>query len=186
MSAPVLKDFADLLATPELAALGPGPRQGVQPEASIRDRVEERLRGARIPTASRQLVLALILLWHDHFDAAHAIAQDIGNADGSLVHAILHRREPDYGNAQYWFRRVGDHPAFTELSASVRALPELKADPDLRSALIPNGKWDAMAMISACEQASRRHDEQKAGLLRQVQRIETEILLAWLLQPNAG
>ena len=41
--------------------------------------------------------------WH----RAHEIAQDIKSETGSLVHAYLHRKEGDIGNAGYWYRRAG-------------------------------------------------------------------------------
>lgn len=181
MAALSLTDFKEFFTDGGLAELGPGPRKGVQSQSALDRKLEELFRGAALPPANKQLVRALILLWHDHFDAAHEIAQDIATADGSFVHGILHRREPDYGNAQYWFRRVGEHPAFAELSANARALSELKADADLRGALIPNGKWNAMGMIRACEEAAGQDNGEKARLLRQVQQAETETLLGWLL-----
>jgi hypothetical protein len=49
-------------------------------------------------------------LWHDargDWDAAHAIAQDIDDAEGAWVHAYLHRKEGDLTNARYWYRRAG-------------------------------------------------------------------------------
>jgi len=49
-------------------------------------------------------------LWHEangDWDRAHRIAQDIPDADGSWVHAYLHRVEGDLGNAGYWYRRAG-------------------------------------------------------------------------------
>lgn len=49
-------------------------------------------------------------LWHDRrgdWDRAHSLAQDVHTADGSRVHAYLHRREGDLGNAGYWYRRAG-------------------------------------------------------------------------------
>jgi hypothetical protein len=44
--------------------------------------------------------------WH----AAHALAQDDPSAEGSWVHAYLHRVEGDLANAGYWYRQAG-HPA---------------------------------------------------------------------------
>jgi hypothetical protein len=49
-------------------------------------------------------------LWHDargDWGRAHRIAQDIHDVDGSWVHAYLHRKEGDLGNASYWYRRAG-------------------------------------------------------------------------------
>lgn len=58
-----------------------------------------------------------LLLHFDHWDAAHAIAQDLDTPDGAYLHAILHRREPDAFNAGYWFRRVGRHPVAVAMTA---------------------------------------------------------------------
>ena len=41
--------------------------------------------------------------WH----ASHEVAQDIHSADGSWIHAHLHREEGDLGNAGYWYNRAG-------------------------------------------------------------------------------
>lgn len=53
---------------------------------------------------------ALVALWHDahgDWNAAHATAQDIHDADGSWIHAYLHRKEGDLSNAGYWYCRAG-------------------------------------------------------------------------------
>jgi hypothetical protein len=53
---------------------------------------------------------ALVALWHDgkgDWNAAHNAAQDIEDATGAWVHAYLHRKEGDEGNAAYWYRRAG-------------------------------------------------------------------------------
>lgn len=45
-------------------------------------------------------------LWWDakgDWDKAHKIAQDTSSADSAWVHAYLHRREGDEGNAGYWY-----------------------------------------------------------------------------------
>ncbi len=49
-------------------------------------------------------------MWYDakgNWERAHDIAQDISSRDGSWVHAYLHRKEGDHGNAAYWYRRAG-------------------------------------------------------------------------------
>jgi hypothetical protein len=47
-------------------------------------------------------------MWHDHkgnWEMAHDIAQNIHSAMGSWIHAYLHRKEGDLGNAAYWYNR---------------------------------------------------------------------------------
>ncbi len=170
--------LAKLLTTPELPDLGPGPRPGVQPQAALEGELNKLFQGADLSETNRQLVRALILLWHDHLEPAHVLAQNIENADGAFVHGIMHRREPDYGNAKYWFRRVGKHPAFPEIARRVGGLLASTSAPELRDELLAKGEWDALAFIDACERAADRPATGHAQeLLRQIQAIETETLL---------
>jgi len=56
------------------------------------------------PAGLHKLVEAL---WYDannQWDKAHDIAQDVHTDEGSWVHAYLHRKEGDQGNASYWYR----------------------------------------------------------------------------------
>lgn len=49
-------------------------------------------------------------LWYDgknDWETAHNLAQDIHSPEGSWIHAFLHRKEGDNGNAAYWYRRAG-------------------------------------------------------------------------------
>ncbi len=55
------------------------------------------------------LSAALRALWYDargDWDRAHTIAQDIDDTTGAWIHAYLHRKEGDLGNAAYWYGRA--------------------------------------------------------------------------------
>ena len=52
----------------------------------------------------------LAALWWDakgNWARAHGLVDDLETPDGMAVHAYLHRREGDLGNAGYWYRRAG-------------------------------------------------------------------------------
>ncbi|HKJ86993.1 MAG TPA: hypothetical protein VKA48_00545 [Gammaproteobacteria bacterium] len=49
-------------------------------------------------------------LWWDgqgDWEAAHRLAQAEPGRSGAWVHAYLHRKEGDQGNARYWYGRAG-------------------------------------------------------------------------------
>ncbi|MGH8659515.1 MAG: hypothetical protein ACREV4_13850 [Gammaproteobacteria bacterium] len=55
-------------------------------------------------------------LWHDakdEWEEAHNIVQQGHDAASAWVHAYLHRKEGDSGNAAYWYRRA-QRPAARE------------------------------------------------------------------------
>jgi hypothetical protein len=170
-----------ILFSAGLPELGPGPRAGVMPQGELDAALEPLLRAGPMTPVSRVLVRGLFLLWHDHFDPAHAIAQDIDTADGSLLHAILHRREPDYGNAAYWFRRVGRHASFPLLTTRVNARLESAGESALLARLTPGGQWDPFAFINLCEKSAGRVAGGQTQLLREIQGLESEILLEYWL-----
>lgn len=71
------------------------------------------------------LAPVLVALWHDgrgDWDSAHRVAQDIPDPDGAWVHAYLHRKEGDAGNAAYWYRRAGQPVATVPLDAEWRQI----------------------------------------------------------------
>ncbi len=52
----------------------------------------------------------LIALWWDakgDWNTAHQLADEVGNRDAAWVHAYLHRKEGDAGNAGYWYGQAG-------------------------------------------------------------------------------
>ncbi len=65
-------------------------------------------------TAPPALSAALRALWqdaHGDWETAHQCAQADESAECAWVHAYLHRKEGDDGNAGYWYRRAGRTPA---------------------------------------------------------------------------
>lgn len=68
---------------------------------------------------------ALLALWHDahgDWDRAHELAQQDTGRDGAWVHAYLHRKEGDEGNAGYWYARAGRPAASGDLAAEWAAI----------------------------------------------------------------
>jgi hypothetical protein len=176
-----LNRFKELLAG-EPPELGPGPRAGVMSVAALDNKLAQLFTDHKLRAQSRDLIRGLVLLWHDHHEPAHELAQAIDNADGSLLHGILHRREPDYGNAAYWFRRVGQHPCFPAIAQRVTELAATQKQNTLPAQLIRNGEWDAFAFIKACEEASDlKSSDPRVSLLRQIQAIESHALLEHLV-----
>ena len=111
--------------------------------------------------------LAGLWLWHDFLDEAHAISQEIDTPEGSWWHAIMHRREGDFWNSKYWFRRVESHPAFATLSDRLVALglPE----------------WDPTAFVDQCERAVRDGGELEQACQR-IQREEWRTLFEYCVR----
>ena len=117
---PVIRD---LLRDERVAPLGPGaPNGGVR--ALLDAMTDESLLAPR-PVRDADMAAACragLWLYHDFLDESHSISQEISTETGSYWHGLMHRREPDYGNAKYWFRRVGNHPVFAPLTAAAREL----------------------------------------------------------------
>ena len=169
-----------LLDTPTSPGLGSEARPGTKPVSTLTLEVPQALKQSGLPSAPHELVCGAVLLWHDHLDESHTIAQGIHNPDGSFLHAIMHRREPDFANSKYWWHRVGSHPCFPRLATRVGAFLDSR-QPGLKSELLPGGQWDPFAFVDACERASRPGGTpERRQLLGELQQIEFEVLLEHL------
>lgn len=145
------------------------------------------------PRPGRLALLAGLLQVHDFWEQSHQAAQeadDLGEGELSAYwHGIAHRREPDPGNAAYWFRRVGRSPIATELGQAAQTLlANARAQgplPAWAEGLVKNGAWDSFAFIDACG-AARRRAGAEARLARQLQRREMAELLTASFAAVAG
>lgn len=112
---------------------------------------------------------ALWLLAGD-LDASHEISQTLGSPLGSFWHGVMHRREGDYGNAKYWFRRAGRLPFYSALASAVDEDP-------LANAALTRGAWDAEHFVDLCQRAARK-PASLTEACRMAQWIEWQV--AWL------
>ena len=76
------------------------------------------LKDARPPAGLGEAALALWHLKKGDWDKSHAIAQDMDDAHGAWIHALLHLVEGDLSNARYWFAEAG-RPAVKPAQADV-------------------------------------------------------------------
>ncbi|MFO0998926.1 MAG: hypothetical protein U0936_01175 [Planctomycetaceae bacterium] len=129
----------------------------------------------------------LLLLW-DFLDESHEISQTMEGKGSPRTadywHGIMHRREPDAGNASYWFRRIGAHPAFDHLGTQLIAwMSEQNASPKMlqlaESRLLKNKSLDPFALIELSTAALRNPGSSADQTLRMVQYLEILNLLVW-------
>src|SRR5262249_43585214 len=157
-----------------LAPLGPGtPNRAVRAalEAATAEEFfgNQHVRDRQMADACR----AGLWLYHDFLDESHAISQDIDTPTGSYWHGLLHRRETDFSNSKYWFRRVGTHPVYEPLLVAAR---ELVPDPPVAARfLTTQAAWDPFAFIDLCEQSLAGRAPCTA-LCQEVQRREWQLL----------
>jgi hypothetical protein len=168
--------FAPLLDAERLNALGPD-----SPAIAMRQRLEAiDLNRAFAPRPVRDRSMAracLAGLWllYDFLDEAHSISQEIDTGTGSYWHGLIHRREPDYGNAAYWFRRVGRHPIFDALSREAARIAR-EIPPEASAAFLTKQReWNPFAFIDLCETVAAGQSRCEL-LCRQVQLVEWQLL----------
>lgn len=146
--------LAALLATPDPPGLGSGPRPHVLAAATLEPRLDEFGRQHATGARQQELLRALVLLWHDQWHVAHTIVQELADADAAFIHGIIHRREPDYWNAKYWFRRVGTHPLHPVLGALAVKLAATAEREDVGTRCAPGGVWDPMAFVDFVQEVA--------------------------------
>lgn len=122
-----------------------------------------------------QCCLAGMWLLLDFLDESHTISQSVATSSGSYWHAVMHRREGDFSNAKYWFRRVGSHNVLDELGAHVVALATDVTSLKLAEGIVPAGQLDPYALVDACENAVRQGGPAEA-FCRRIQQAEWERL----------
>jgi len=168
---------AELLAPERLNELGPGePNRGARTKLdalSAETLVAPQTMGDR---AMAEACLAALWLYHDFPDESHSISQQLETVEGSYWHGILHRREPDYANAKYWFRRVGRHPIGAELAAAARELAQSAPADRSTEFRAEQDAWDHFRFVDLCQAAAAGGRSAAELLCRKIQQREWELL----------
>ena len=170
--------IAELLVIPRLCELGPGrPETAARPQLAALDLDLAWPEDQIVDADMAQCCLAGLWLRFDFLDESHRISQAIASSTGSYWHGIMHRREPDFSNSKYWFRRVGRHEVFTSLGAEARALAQRESGEQAGRRLAGQGSWDPLEFVDLCEQCLRgRGSPADEQLCRQVAQLEWELL----------
>jgi len=129
-------------------------------------------------------VQAGLLQLHDSLDESHQLSQSVQGAGrhraGDYWHAIMHRREPDYSNAKYWFRRVGKHPLFEELGRRANDILEgagLSELSEWQECLELTTGWNPIAFVDLCQKCEQADDASLSEAARAIQLTEMMLLL---------
>lgn len=171
---------AELLSDNRLCELGPGrPNSlakplldGLQPEDVVPNHSDRDM---------AECCVAGLWLWHDYLDRSHDFSQEIHSTSGSLWHGIMHRREPDYSNAKYWYRRVGDHPIFVDLHEVAIELGQTHNVTAEAAELVRQPSWDPYGFVDLCASVARGRSDD-GQFCREVARSEWQLLFDYCFE----
>ena len=167
----------------ELLPRTPGP-------AAVADRLHamspaDVIAGTISDSDAAAAVLSALWLWHDYLDESHTISQAIETPSGSYLHATMHRREGDFGNAKYWYARVGHHPIYDALAAQasdlVASAPASK--PLLR---LTSSGWNGAAFVDLVQQVHESPSDPRHELAVALQQMEWRVLFDHCLREAVG
>ena len=134
----------------------------------IRDAEEAELTGGAVLADATypRLIRAGLLYAYDAIDESHRIVQEIESNLSSYWHGMIHRREGDFENSRYWYRRTGNLGLFPEMHSRAAAVSSLMGR---------QMDWDPYVLVGQCEQARFGGDVDQKELIA-LQRIEFDVM----------
>lgn len=144
--------------------------------------------------------VAGLFLWNDNFTFSHNLCQGIQTQTGSYWHGLCHRREGHQGeglernlwNAKYWFRQVGQHPAFDAVYRSALSVldtggAELPWIGQASETLRARRSWDPALFIDWVREADAQAIPAEAQeVLQEIQWREIDLLVDWCRRQAVG
>ncbi len=178
---------AELLSREVFAPLGPGtPEKAARPALAALD-VAAVARGCTVHDVDMaQCCVSALWLRFNFLDESHSLSQGIATPSGSYCHGIMHRREPDYANAKYWFRRVGEHPIFDRLAASVAKLAGNELSMPAIVAMGRQSPWDPFLFVDLCAAIAGRDERESEQLCRRIADLEWWLLFDYCYRAAIG
>ncbi|MEX0652509.1 MAG: hypothetical protein WD534_16270 [Phycisphaeraceae bacterium] len=122
--------------------------------------------------AEQPELAAGLWLYVDELDRSHTVSQGIETPTGSFWHAIMHRREGDFSNSKYWFRRTGKHPAMSRITVAGGSA----------GAGTTIGEYEPYSFVDRVERAFNKGDNVDWPELVAMQRREWRALFEWCVE----
>lgn len=137
-------------------------------------------------------LIALFRVLNEEDDAGHQIAQrHEGMPVFDTIHAVIHRRECDFGNARYWARQIETQPFFGRLARLVAGSKPIIAAGDAAgkkaAATVESARandWSPLAFVAVYEEAARGGDAAMERFCRVVTHLELSLLTAAVVDRN--
>jgi hypothetical protein len=152
----------EMIENAPLAGLDDGPKC-----KATAQRIETLL--ANTPALRATLTEAGLWLLAGELDRSHSVSQILETAEGSYWHGIMHRREGDFWNAKYWFRRVGRHPVLEQLASFLGATENAQqfvSITPLPMRELSSPTKVTQVLVDSCERALSSKPEQVNALQR--------------------
>lgn len=169
-------EMGPLLKAEKPAPLGPGTPTASKCEALKKLTIDTAF--SEFPIADGDMAACCIcglFLLHNFLDESHRISQGIETREGSYWHGIMHRREPDAGNAKYWFSQAGEQEMFDQLFVAAKDLASQHVGTPPADAISGWSRWNSAAFVDLCDEARGTGSDAEAYCIA-VQEAEWELM----------
>jgi len=112
------------------------------------------------------IVRGALLYALDDLGGCHEFFQNTASDLVGYWHGMMHRREADFDNARYWFRRAGSLPFFNTLHGRAA---------EISSDMAKQVSWDPYLFTGRCEQHRFGEDSETEVLVR-LQKAEFDVV----------